>query len=410
MERKPKTLRRPYPGIMRQGASMAIGVCLGCMLLLVSCARRPLREEVPTDRDWEAVIPVNPYKGIYFDRRTGRHFAHQEFIFEYASRFAEGLCAVKRRADDKKGYIDRAGRVVIPYQYDRAEWFTDGRAWVKVGEADGLIDRTGRWVVEPGRYDALYVFSEGRCAFRKGERWGFLDTQGKVVIPPIFQPVHLMALEFREGLCLVKDQSGQRVYIDRGGRVRIRSPGGVRFAYFFSEGLARVDVDVGPPDDNPLDWGRVRPRSLYGYICADGRMAIEPRFGTAGDFSQGLAPVTMTEDGTYAITRELVSLWNPHRDFPEPPPRWGFINKKGEVAIPFLYEKAGHFSEGLAPVKQNGLWGYVDRKGRMVIGAVFEYAREFRNGLAEVVVEGKSAYVDRQGRVVVRAEIGGMPW
>ena len=389
---------------MRRYGLAAIG--LAYLLLSVSCAQRRPGDARAAPPDWSKVIRVTD--DVYFDRVTRRHFEHREFILDYASRFSEGLCAVKRRADGKEGYIDRQGRVVIPFQYDGADWFADGRAWVRVGDAQGLIDRHGRWVVEPGTYQDLAPFSEGRCAFSPGGGlWGFLDRDGKVVIPPVFEMLYVHAMLFKEGLCLVRDAANNKVCIDRWGRVAIRLPGNVSSVYPFSGGLVRVSVDIGPSDDNPLDWGRIRPRTLWGYVGRDGRMAIEPRFGTAGDFSEGLAPVTMTEDGSYEITRELISRWNPYPDFPEPAPRWGFIDTKGEVAIPFLYEKAGHFSEGLAAVKQNGSWGYIDREGRMVIGAVFEDAQAFRDGIAEVVVAEKVAYIDKHGRVIVRTDVGG---
>jgi hypothetical protein len=218
------------------------------------------------------------------------------------------------------------------------------------------------------------------------------------------------AKQFKEGLCLVRDASNGTVCIDRLGGIAIRVPRNVSDVFPFSGGLVRVSVHARPSDDNPLDWGRIMPRTLWGYVGRDGRIAIEPRFGTAGDFSEGLAPVTMTKDGLYAITRELVGQWNPDPDFPEPPPRWGFIDKKGEVAIPFLYEKAGHFSEGLAPVMMNGRWGYIDHQGRMVIGAGFQYAQEFKNGIAEVVIGDKIVYLDKQGRILVRTEMGGIPF
>lgn len=54
-----------------------------------------------------------------------------------------------------------------------------------------------------------------------------------------------------------------------------------------------------------------------------------------------------------------------------------------EVVSP-QYENAGSFSEGLAPVKQNGKWGYIDTEGRVVIPFQYEMAYIFNEGLAVV--------------------------
>jgi hypothetical protein len=381
-----------------------------CLLLAASCAELRPEGVLPGGHDWAKVITVNQDEGIYLDRQTGRNFECREFFLPRwgDNGFSEGLCAVKERLENKhwydkgkEGYIDRAGRLVIPFQYDYANNFHEGYAVATVGKARGLIDKRGRWFVEPGRYDALDGFREGRCAFKEQNRWGFLDAEGRVVIRPIYKEV----AGFCEGLSWVKEESGATVYIDRNGRVCIRLPDAEWKGCNFQEGLARVTRYLPVEEGGPLDWLRIPRANLYGYIAKDGRMAIEPRFGTAGDFSEGLAPVTMSKDSPVVSGGELIYCWSFDPDFPEPPPAWGFINKKGEVVIPMVYEKALHFREGLAPVKQGGKWGYIDRQGRMVIGAGFVWAEEFKDGIAEVVIGEKTTYIDKSGRIVVWTDI-----
>jgi len=415
--------------MIRRYIKAAICVSALCVLLAVSCTERRSGEVASAGRDWAKVLTVDPKEGIYFDLQSGRPFKHHGFIRALSSEFSEGLCAVEQPLENgkqfehgKKGYIDRAGHLVIPFLYDAAANFFDGRAWVKVAKGSGIIDKTGHWIIEPGKYDGLQGFSEGRCAFRKGERWGFLDTDGNVAIPPLYKEAAIGAsLRFKEGLCPVEDESGRKVYIDRDGHVRIRLPDNAWAACSFSEGLARLESEIVAKSG--VGWANLPNGFRVGYVSKDGRMAIEPRFGTAGDFSEGLAPVTITEDGAISPNGgELLERWSPDPEFPEPPPAWGFINKKGEVVIPMIYEKALGFSDGLAPVRQNGRWGYIDHQGRMVIGAVFVYAEKFRNGVAEVVIAAGSedamefraevidtylAYIDKHGRLLVRTEMSG---
>lgn len=396
---------------LRPCRPLLLAIYLGMMsaLLVTSCAGVGPAGGHPADRDWTRVIPVNTQAGVYFDLQTGRCFKNREFILRlYESAFSEGLRVAKSREDDRAGYIDTTGRVVIPFQYEHAGPFRDGRAYAVVGKRTGIIDKNGRWIVEPGQYDALHNFNEGRCAFRKGDRWGFLDTSGKVVLPPVYQePGFDEGLVFREGLCLVKNAAGEKVYIDRNGYVRIRVPD-ARWNYSgFCEGLARVERMPSPPEGEPLDWGSISTGIRCGFMAKDGRMVIEPRYGTAGDFSEGLAPVTVTHDGSFGGD-ELVGEWTPFPDEPEPPPAWGFINTKGEVVIPMVYQRALRFHEGLAPVMQGGKWGYIDRQGRMIIGAGFEDARPFCGGIAEVVIGEKIAYIDKSGCLIVRTDISGL--
>ena len=59
--------------------------------------------------------------------------------------FSEGLAPV--RVDERWGYIDKAGRIVISPQFDYAESFFGGLARVRLSNSrTGMIDRTGRIV------------------------------------------------------------------------------------------------------------------------------------------------------------------------------------------------------------------------------------------------------------------------
>ena len=63
--------------------------------------------------------------------------------------FSEGLATVELRSNGKWGYIDTAGRVVIKPQFDVAREFVNGIASVRVGDKNGYIDKTGRYIWAP---------------------------------------------------------------------------------------------------------------------------------------------------------------------------------------------------------------------------------------------------------------------
>ena len=71
-----------------------------------------------------------------------------------------------------------------------------------------------------------------------------------------------------------------------------------------------------------------------------------------------------------------------------------------------MYENADEmeFSEGLHPVKQNGLWGYINEYARWVIPPQYDSAASFRDGLALVEQDGKLSYIDHDGTVVWEEE------
>lgn len=57
--------------------------------------------------------------------------------------------------------------------------------------------------------------------------------------------------------------------------------------------------------------------------------------------------------------------------------RGGFIDKRGQIAIPLCFDAVGDFSEGLARFERDKMWGYIDAMGTVVIEPKFPWAQEF---------------------------------
>ncbi|MEZ4687263.1 MAG: WG repeat-containing protein [Bacteroidia bacterium] len=71
-----------------------------------------------------------------------------------------------------------------------------------------------------------------------------------------------------------------------------------------------------------------------------------------------------------------------------------------EMMVPFMYEEAFDFVEGLAAVRQNGKWGFVDEKGKQVIAPQFDLILSRPSDpevLACVEKAGRSFCIDREG-------------
>lgn len=87
----------------------------------------------------------------------------------------------------------------------------------------------------------------------------------------------------------------------------------------------------------------------------------------------------------------------------------GFIDAKGTVVIPLLFEDVMDYEEGLASVKDGttGKWGYVDRTGKFAIAPQYKMALPFHEGLANVLFEGgDKGHIDRSGRLIIKDSEG----
>ncbi|HNB14510.1 MAG TPA: WG repeat-containing protein [Candidatus Obscuribacter sp.] len=111
--------------------------------------------------------------------------------------FAEGLLPFK--LEQKVGYVDITGKVVIEPQFDKVEPFSEGLAKVIVGNRSGFIDKSGKFIISP-RYRGAGSFSEGLAAVSEdGENWGYIDTSGRLAIPSNYA----MAERFSGGMARV---------------------------------------------------------------------------------------------------------------------------------------------------------------------------------------------------------------
>jgi hypothetical protein len=88
----------------------------------------------------------------------------------------------------------------------------------------------------------------------------------------------------------------------------------------------------------------------------------------------------------------VVSLKN-HKD--------GFVDKNDKIIIPFKYENASDFSEGLAAVQLNGKYGCINKSGVVAIPFKYDIIFDFSNGMASVKLNGKYGFINAVGEVVI---------
>ncbi len=63
--------------------------------------------------------------------------------------------------------------------------------------------------------------------------------------------------------------------------------------------------------------------------------------------------------------------------------KWGYINQKSEIVIPYQYDDALSFSDHLGAVKILDDWAYISERNEIVIDENLEDAQPFHNGIAQ---------------------------
>src|SRR5829696_2738433 len=74
--------------------------------------------------------------------------------------------------------------------------------------------------------------------------------------------------------------------------------------------------------------------------------------------------------------------------------KFGYINQRGELLIPFIYDAANIFTEGIARVKLNGKYGFINTKNETVIPFEYEYAGKVSSGMARIQKNGMWGFLN----------------
>lgn len=255
--------------------------------------------------------------------------------------------------NDKWGYMNASGKVVINPKYDWAEEFSEGMAAVMLDDKYGYINEKGEVIIDIvydhvggiGEYGSLYEdskFRNGLIGAYNNNKYYMLNKDGKIVTKDYID----------------KSFSSQELMLADGSDLSQFSTYAYDQYYSLSEERS-IYKDIN--------------NEKYGYVDAEGNVIIEAQFDWAGRFSEGLAAV---------VKDNLL----------------GFINKEGKLVIDYQFDdNLGEpvvFSEGLVAVKKDGKYGYINKKGKFVIENKYTYAGEFKEGKAIVIskVEDYSDY------------------
>ena len=188
--------------------------------------------------------------------------------------FSEGLAAVLK--DDKIGFINEKNEVAIPFQFEYTEdrnmyehsyLFHNGCCAMANAEGKyGLIDHTGKWVVEP-IYDEIWTPQEGghRIIVNDG-KYGVLDSICNVVFPIEYDDINILS----DGFILNKE--GKKWQVDLSGNI---------IQPFMYDGTYYLNYPVGYSENGDIqyafaDYLKYEVASSYGIINRITGEAITP--------------------------------------------------------------------------------------------------------------------------------------
>lgn len=280
---------------------------------------------VPENDDW------NKYSFLDSD---GKRLGGGDYTISIEEQLpvSEGLMAVL--SNDRVGYVDHTGTLIIPAQFEEGESFQDGLALVVVGGKNKFIDKTGKPVFEVPEGYSSYAFSGDVAVAEKGGMQGLIGRDGAVVMSPAFSSL------YDDNGVLIAIDGDKMGIVSREGK--FISPTNFGTIGRFSKGLAPAEAD-----------------GKWGFIDTCGAWKIEPKYDMANGFEGGPARVKTGD-------------------------KWGLIDTSGREILPptFAHIGEGVWTEGLASYSPDDTkYGIIDTTGKVVVEAKFDSVEPVGGGV-----------------------------
>jgi hypothetical protein len=299
-------------------------------------------------------------------------------IYEFGTSFKDGIAAVV--LNNKTRFISKSGDTVLETDYNSVGNFSCGRALFRSNnDKFGYLDIQGNIVIPP-TFEYAYDFSEGYATVyvSNGITKGiaYIDVNGDF----IHDHVHYNGMHFRDGIASVQHSSGKHGCINAAGEYVIEP---ISDSYIsFSEGLAPICV-----------------KGKIGYMDRKGEIVIPPRFSYAGNFHDGIAIIIKSKKFGYINRSGEVIIepkYNDAEDFYEQlaPVKlgrnWGYLNLEGEFEIEPKFTNASCFIEGIASVYEKKNIKLMKRNMEIIdLGERYERLNYFSEGLSLVELREK---------------------
>lgn len=364
------------------------------------------------------------------------------------------------KIDERYGYIDKKGNLVIKPQFDYKGNFVNGFAVITQKDLTTVvIDTNGnkllelqgnypKWINERKYPSHAYPFSfnDNRLAVldTTTNKYGFVDNSGEWVINPKFRHV----TDFSEGLAAVgfwdNDPNKSLLtnseeyykhlasikwgFIDTNGVMVIDTQ--YREVSAFNMGICLVDNKFIDQNGNEINPDTVSNQDLHCRLQSEnskfhyqeGGKYISPntKFNSCGIVARENYD-GMSSNGKYGYI-DCQNNWiiapkfqnarwfvegnaGVQRKISHGKFDWGFINCQGDTVINFQYQAVGDFYDGVVPVCKNGKWGIVDVNNETIVP--FEYDNEwpivtyeFKDGLILMYKDEKQYYLNTKGELI----------
>ncbi|HRZ42962.1 MAG TPA: WG repeat-containing protein [Bacteroidales bacterium] len=321
--------------------------------------------------------------------------------YDHAGRFVEGLSKVI--IEEKYGFADKTGKLVLPCKYYYIDDVTDGMAVLKTVEGKyGYCNNKGVVTIPP-KYSFAGDFGNGLAPVESGEKCGYINKTGQFVIPPKFD----WASSFNDGYAIVT-AGGKQGLIDKTGKYIL--PLREDEITYFSKEVYKV---------------RNSDRNTCGLMDKSGKWLTDSNLAYIGDlnfdFPDGISSISDFNDQMGIVNGkgevlmppsfdswkkighpDLICVYTNYDLWVTERTRFGLYDlKQKKLVTELVYNEIDDkYMEGMLAFAKDGKVGYFDSTGKVAIEPLFDKGYQFNHGVAVVQNEGKYMLINSEGKII----------
>ena len=330
--------------------------------------------------------------------------------------------------DDYIGFIDADGKVMIAPEFDQASSFNEGLSVVSKNDSVYFINKENVNVFNQIYSDA-YAFKNGISAVKKNGKWFFINRQGQTQ-SKYFEEVNELSNNIyvykTNGLYGALDAFAQPL-LD----AKFYKLGDFKnnMAYFIESGLYGFISTKGVQYKAEFDWisdfdeqqlAIYKLNNKFGIINAQGQKITDNQFDQISKLNDEYYLVVNNNQYGF-ISRKSCFMTPLNYDYNKEKPltyyffdRYFKLIKKSEEAIMdangHLLVNYGLFKEvnfpinGLMLAKRKTKYGFIDKKMNVVIPFKYQSAQNFKGGQSIVVFKEKYQIITETGQLITESE------
>lgn len=284
-------------------------------------------------------------------------------------------------------FVDSASMQPISHmEYDNCTFFHEDLAAVEINNKYGFVNRSGKLII-PVKYENATIFSEGLCGVKWNGKWGFINQRGEVIIPNKYQTIR----PFKDGLAAVYAKEESYEINKNGNKVEDEAmiiwtpsdywvkPNQTELTEVLQTIIEGVNPEIEDLIPDRLD-------GKYGYKDQKDSVVVQYIYDMAYPFEGNYAKVEIGQ-------------------------KIGVINRIGKLIIPTKFDEIEHigdemFKVGIGKWKNNnnslkfeGKWGIINSSCYEILRPIYDYVWEFQSGFAKILLSDQFFFVDKSGRV-----------